>query len=558
MSDLDRREFLKVAATLGLSVTALAVFEQACSIADSTANNVSGTNMMIGSSDPPVVESAGETYPTIQTSSITYSSVENKEDDTRGVESSSNALDLTGDIIEDPIIRMKHLARRAGFGANDKELTELLQMGEEAATEWFLNYELIDDSDIEDRLSKLGLGSNMSFEKINANYKPALQQEALLRMIYSKRPLQEKMVLFWHGIITSAFGKVPQNRRYMADQDQLFREYALSNYDDFLKQIARDPAMLIYLDNRLNKKGKPNENFARELMELFSMGVGTFTEFDVKEASRAFTGWGIKNHEFQIFNNQHDSGTKIFIDQEGEHDGDDIIDIIMQQPVTSRFITKRLFEFFVYDDPSDEIIGKLSATFERTKYSVKDVMSEIFQLDEFYSQRAYRSKIKSPAELIAGAFKVLRIDTDANRVMQRYGSPMGQNLFQPFDVSGFPEGPEWINSSTLINRLNFANAFATGSKSLHLNTFHPSDIVPDNIRNSTEDVVGHLVSLLLDDVIDDEERKIYVNYFDGLKETTRVVGNKQWNGSNKQWNLEQERLRSLIYLVMSSPDYQLA
>ena len=150
MSDLDRREFLKVAATLGLSVTALAVFEQACSIADSTATNVSGTNIMIGSSDPPVVESAGETYPTIQTSSITYSSVENKEDDTRGVESSSNTLDLTGDIIEDPIIRMKHLARRAGFGANDKELTELLQMGEEAATEWFLNYELIDDSDIED------------------------------------------------------------------------------------------------------------------------------------------------------------------------------------------------------------------------------------------------------------------------------------------------------------------------------------------------------------------------------------------------------------------------
>ena len=225
--------------------------------------------MMIGSSDPLMVESAGETYPTIQTSSITYSSVENKEEDTQGVESSSNALDLTGDIIEDPIIRMKHLARRAGVGANDKELTELLQMGEEAATEWFLNYEAIDDSDIEDRLSKMGLGSSMSFEKTNANYKPALQQEALLRMIYSKRPLQEKMVLFWHGIITSAFGKVPQNRRYMADQDQLFREYALSNYDDFLKKIARDPAMLIYLDNRLNKKGKPNENFARELMELF-------------------------------------------------------------------------------------------------------------------------------------------------------------------------------------------------------------------------------------------------------------------------------------------------
>ena len=127
-----------------------------------------------------------------------------------------------------------------------------------------------------------------------------------------------------------------------------------------------------------------------------------------------------------------------------------------------------------------------------------------------------------------------------------------------FDVSGFPEGPEWINSSTLINRLNFANAFATGSKSLHLNTFDPRGIVPDNIRNSTGDVVGHFLSLLLDDVIADEERNIYVNYFDGLKETTRVVGNKQWNGSNKQWNLEGERLRSLIYLVMSSPDYQLA
>jgi uncharacterized protein (DUF1800 family) len=344
----------------------------------------------------------------------------------------------------------------------------------------------------------------------------------------------------------------------MADQDQLFRENAFSHYDDFLKKVARDPAMLIYLDNRFNKKEKPNENFARELMELFSMGVGTFTELDVKEASRAFTGWGIKDQETGFFPYHHDSDIKTFMGQVGEHDGDDIIDIIMQQPVTSGFITKRLFEFFVYDNPSDEIIEKLSAIFERTRYSVKAVMSEILASDEFYSQRAYRSKIKSPAELIAGAFRVLKIDTDANWVMQRYSVPMGQELFRPFDVSGFPEGHEWINSSTLISRLNFANAFATGSKSLHLNTFEPHKIVPSNFANSTQDIVGYLISLLLDDVISDEEKNIYVNYFDALTETTRKVGNKQWNGKNKQWNLEQERLRSLIYLVMSSPDYQLA
>jgi len=312
------------------------------------------------------------------------------------------------------------------------------------------------------------------------------------------------------------------------------------------------------LDNRLNKKGKPNENFARELMELFSMGVGTFTELDVKEASRAFTGWGIKEQEFKIFQNQHDSAMKIFMGQVGEHDGDDIIDIIMDQPVTSRFITKRLFEFFVYDNPNDKIIDKLSATFERTKYSIKAVMSEILASDEFYSKRAYRSKIKSPAEFIAGAFRVLKIDTEANWVMHRYGTPMGQNLFQPFDVSGFPEGHEWINSSTLISRLNFSNAFATGSKSLHLNTFEPYKIIPSNSANSTEDIAGYLISLLLDDVISDEEKNIYVNYFNALTETTRKVGDKKWNGKNKQWNLEQERLRSLIYLVMSSPDYQLA
>lgn len=561
MADLDRREFLRAAATLGLSVAALAVFEQACSISDSTATTVSGTNMMIGSNDPLMIESTGESYPTIQTSSITYNSAAKQESDTLvnpGSESSQDAIDLAKDSIEDPVIRMKHLARRIGFGANEKELNELLEIGEEAAIERFLNYEVIDDSDLETRLSELGLGSSMSFDKTKANYKHALQQEALLRMIYSKRPLQEKMVLFWHGIITSSFGKVPSNKRYMADQDQLFRENALSQYDDFLKKVARDPAMLIYLDNRLNKKGKPNENFARELMELFSMGVGTFTELDVKEASRAFTGWGIKDQKFKIFQNQHDSAVKTFMGRVGEHDGDDIIDIIMDQPATSQFITKRLFEFFVYDDPSSEIIEKLSATFERTRYSVKAVISEIFASDEFYSQRAYRSKIKSPAELIAGTFRVLEIDTDANWVMQRYCTPMGQNLFQPFDVSGFPEGHEWINSSTLISRLNFANAFATGSKSLHLNTFEPQKIVPSNLANSTHGTVGYLVSVLLDDVISDEEKNIYVNYFDALTETTRKIGNKQWNGKNKQWNLEQERLRSLIYLVMSSPDYQLA
>ena len=351
------------------------------------------------------------------------------------------------------------------------------------------------------------------------------------------------MVLFWHGLLTSGWKKVGRGP-YILDQDDLFRQHALSPYDSLLKAVAKDPAMLIWLDSRVNKKQKPNENFARELMELFSMGVGTFTEEDVREAARGFTGWSLRKNKFFFERNQHDFEMKTFLGVTGTHDGTDIIDIIMEQPVTSLFISKKLFEFFAYDNPEPRVLAELSNTFNSSGYSIKAVVEQILTSDEFYSERAYRAKIKSPTELVVGAMRQLEVDTNWERIGPSHLTPMGQELFNPFDVSGWPDGDEWINSSTLLNRLNFVHSISRGTGNFSHDII--GSIKSRNI-DSTVPAVDYFLDLFLDGIVAGEEKAVLVGYLDGL--LTK-------NGSKSSFT--KSTLGSLLYLVMSSPDYQLA
>ena len=534
----DRRLFLQTAAKLGLSASALIIFEQACSNLGATEE----VGSIIPTSQPqvvptfvptPTIDSIRQTVVPYPTASPTPT-VDSTSQPEIVYATSTPAIDKK--VIYDPRVRMGHLLRRAGFGASKEEIDKYLNIGEAETISYLLEYDKSDDSNVESRIESLNL--DLSEKLVD------LQRMAMIRMMYTNRPLQEKMVLFWHGLLTSGWKKVGKGP-YILQQDELFRANALGNYDDLLKAVARDSAMLIWLDSRVNKKNKPNENFARELMELFSMGVGTFTEEDVKESSRAFTGWSLKKKVFHFQGNQHDFGIKTFLGNTGNYDGDDVVDIIMEQSVTSRFISRKLFEFFAYDSPEEEVVAKLAKTFNNSGYSIRAVVKDILTSEEFYTEQAYRSKIKSPSELIAGTIRALGIESTVTYQVRKYMGPMGQELFNPFDVSGWPENEEWINSSTLLNRLNFVNAVAEGNRR-HFD-YDLVNMIDLRTMSETKDVVDHFVNILLDGEISEEEKGIYIAYLDGLLK-----------GEDLQTGLTKDRLASLVYLVMSSPDYQLA
>ena len=581
MTQISRRDFLRTAAALGLSAGALTIFEQACTtaeiltttpvpaplptatraatlppvtmptrvptamarpVATPVANDVS-TSLPTATRPPTPtltpVPAATATPPPTPTPTATPTP---QPTATPSPTATPTPLSPTPEptprplFLEDPRMRMGHLLRRAGFGANEEEMDRFLAMGEEATVEYLIEYEAADDSALEKRLSGLGL----DLEKLRD-----LQRWSLLRMIYTQRPLQEKMVLFWHGLLTSAFKKVGKGP-YMLNQDQLFRRQALGEYDVLLKAISRDSAMLIWLDSRVNNKKAPNENFARELMELFSMGIGPYTEADVRESARAFTGWGLKKKDFIFRENQHDYGTKTFLGRTGEYSGDDIVDIILEHPATAQFVCRKLFTFFVHDDPEAATLTSLARTFNDTRYSVKAVMRQILTSPDFYSSKAYRAKIKSPAEFVAGTVRVLGIETDG-RPLNALTDRMGQILFSPFDVSGWPGGAAWINSSTLLQRLNFANKIATArSRSFK---FDPLQVAQDHGFNTAAAALNHFILLLLDGQAPSQDRQILLDYAQGLDGLS---------GSGNPSATVDEKLRSLVYLVMSSPDFQLA
>ena len=428
--------------------------------------------------------------------------------------------------------RLGHLLRRAGFGASQQEMERYQKLGLDGTIEHLLEYEGVDDSDLEERLA----GMELDVEQLSG-----LQRWWFLRMVYTQRPLQEKMTLFWHGILTSAFFKVGRGPR-MHEQNELFRRHALGRYDVLLKAVSRDPAMLVWLDSSKNRKRAPNENYARELMELFSMGVGTFSEMDVREAARAFTGWFVNSQGFVFRANQHDKGVKVFLDAQGELDGDDVVDVIMRQPVTGDYMARRLFTFFVHDDPDPEDVAALAGVFRQSGYSIKAMMRHILTSEEFYSARAYRAQVKSPVDLVAGTVRSLGAET-SGRPLSRMAEQMGQTLFSPPDVAGWPGGAVWINSTTLIQRLNFAHTLSTGRNRRSLDTgqlFTSAELADP--RRAAE----HFINLFLDGQMPDAEQDVLWAYMAAR------------NGGAVPDALNEPALRGLAYLVMASPDHQLA
>ena len=372
---------------------------------------------------------------------------------------------------KEDISLVAHLLRRAGFGASYDQLETYAAQGYEDAVEELLYPENQPQLD-EDLLMRLNLGWQ-------APQTPHQQRTYwFYKMINSKRPLEEKVALFWHSVLCTGNAKLEQPRS-MRDTVDLFRRFGLDSFRDLLLKVAQDPGMVYYLDNYISHKGAINENWGRELLELFSMGVGNYSEDDVKQAARAFTGWTnaptlppnpygrAERFEFRYDTTAHDDGEKVFLGQKGRLNGEDIVDIICQQPATALFLARQMYSFFVADEapvpqwantpPRDpEAINVLATAYFDSHYDIRSMLRVIFKSDFF--KKALFQKVKSPAEVVVGTVKLAKDFTspspDLIDIVNLCGY-MGQVLYDPPSVEGWHTGQEWIDSGTLVERVNF-------------------------------------------------------------------------------------------------------
>ena len=359
---------------------------------------------------------------------------------------------------------MAHLFRRAGFGATRDELEAALARGYEATVEELLHPEA--QPDLEYDLIYRFYPDIKEAREIDVT-----QSMWLYRMINTKRPLEEKMALFWHGLFATGFAKL-NHPGAMLRQIATFRENCLGDFRTILLDLSRDPAMIFWLDNQENTNRVHNENYGRELLELFAMGIGTYTEDDVKSCARAFTGWTLKNPipgaqpfgryewEFEFRPDLHDYGEKEFLGERGNFDGADVIDIIVRQPATAQFVARRLYLYFVSDTPDQEAIDQLAEVYIASQYDIRAVMRTLFMSEFFRSPRAYYAKVKSPAEHVVGVMRLVEDFTYPKWGIREIAAEcryMGQDLLNPPSVEGWHVGKEWIDTGILVERVNFAS-----------------------------------------------------------------------------------------------------
>jgi len=276
------------------------------------------------------------------------------------------------------------------------------------------------------------------------------------RMVASNNPLQEKMALFWHGHYAINESKVRDYRKLL-NELELFHEMGTGSFRDLMVAVAQDPAMLSFLDAGVNLKGAPNENFAREIMELFTMGVGNYSETDIREAARAFTGWNYVDLDFVINEDQHDNDIKNFLGHSGNFDGVEIIDLIMEQPVTAEYIASKIYRFFVREELSQALAEELGNILRDADYDVATLLASIFISKDFYSAPSVGSQIKSPVQLAVSTYRKLGLESapgvpDFNRAT----GALSQSLFRPPTVAGWAGGRSWMTPGLLLERGNFA------------------------------------------------------------------------------------------------------
>ena len=378
-----------------------------------------------------------------------------------------------------------HLLRRFGLGASEAELDYYLKDGLNGAIDRLLDYDKVDE------------GFNVEVESL-VNQNGALQPQAVglwwaARLVSTQRPVQEKMTVFWHDHFATSASKV-QNGVSMHNHLDTLRQNATGSFRTMVHEVSKDPAMLFWLDNQFNVTGKPNENFAREVMELFTLGVDNrYTEQDIKEAARAFTGWSIgpvrnqqqgprRRQQFLFRPALHDNGEKAVLGERGNLSGEEVIDLLCHLPETSEYITKKVWEWFAYPNPDEALVTRLAKNFRQDNLSIKSLLKGIMKSSEFYSVKADRTIFKSPVDFTVVTMRQLGVSQALaaslagapenvrgrlQPVQAAYSSmrSMGMQLLYPPDVAGWETGASWITSATMMERINWGNKLFGQAKS---------------------------------------------------------------------------------------------
>ncbi len=463
---------------------------------------------------------------------------------------------------------MAHLMRRAGFGASYEELEARSAKGYEATVEELLDPDVHGIPPVDEMLMIRfypGTDSPRTAERGEEHF--------MYHMLTSQRPLEEKITLFWHMVFATADAKVDEAND-LTRQIDMFRRYGMGNFRDLLVRLAQDPAMIFWLDNQLNHKSAPNENWGRELLELFSMGVGNYTEEDVKTAARAFTGWTIKPKpprvpynreywEFEYKEEDHDDSEKEFLGHRGRFNGEDIIDIIVQQPVCHRFIARHLYNYFVADEvqvPSwldvpprePEAIEILAQAFMQSGYDIRFTLRVLFNSDFFKDQKVWFAKVKNPVEMVAGTVRLvedLQFPKPGLLEVSMESGYQGQRLINPPSVEGWHTGQEWIESGSLVRRVNFvadrmSDMGMPGIQSIieHLGQWE---------RMSPEELVDRCLELMGCLRLEDETRQ-------ELVEHAKQRGEIRCGKTEEERHIFGQRVAQMLRLIGATREYQLS
>jgi len=477
---------------------------------------------------------------------------------------------------------LEHLFRRAGFGASEEEISAYARqglLGFTAAAARLVNYSAVPD-DVDAFIGRpgyVGITARSGFAP-NANVTDA-RQRWLFRMVHSQRPLQEKMALFWHNHFATAYLKIAGEAgdteavRMLAakpsedpagarGQLELFREYALGNFRDLVVAVAQDPAMLYWLDGRTNVRARPQENFARELMELFTMGVGTFTESDVYAGARVFTGWnltrrgsgGAQRFEFNYNAAQHETTEKEFSfaiypgggrtiparsQSSGMEDGLDLITAVAFHPATGPRLARKLYAYFIneVDPPDTALIEQISSVYYATRGEIEPMVRRLLLSPQFRDPSNYYKRYSWPVEFVVRSLKeVGSAGFSVNDALTPLVN-MGQQLFEPPDVNGWELGPGWFSSGSMLARMNFAAQLTTNQK------FNLRDAFRGHV-NSPEDVVAHALDRLTPPEYNSTSYGAIVEY---------ASAGGAWNGSDAQIAT---KASGVVHLIVGSGEYQ--
>ncbi len=386
----------------------------------------------------------------------------------------------------------------------------------------------------------------------------------LNEMIHSQAQLREKMSLFWHN----HFSCRVINSFFQQELLHVIRTNALENFGTLLREVSKCPSMLQFLNNQQNRKGRPNENFAREVMELFTMGRGNYTENDIKEAARAFTGWGFNNQgEFVFRERQHDDGVKTILGRTGNYNGDDVLNILLDQPHTAVYITKKIYKHFVNEEVDDKRLQWLSQRFYDNKYDIKKLLQDIYTSDWFYAEKNIGNKIKSPIELMAGIrrFLPMQLDNDASQLL--FQKILGQVLFYPPNVAGWPGGRNWIDSSTLMIRLQLPQVIAA-KESINITAKNDDDVNMGMVkeeqlrinRNKAYVNKGAAGTIDWEPVIKVFEKTKRENLGTAIADTLLQTGSRVKDSTLQPYISKDSRenfIKTAVIQIMATPEYQL-